>query len=333
MNAPGLRQHIILFSVFCIFLISCGKKDDDLKPVKVIFDSDMGPDYDDVGAISMLHAFADEGNAEILATMASTKYEGVAAVIDVLNTYFKRPDLPIGVPKGSASTLRDFQHWTDTLIAKYPHKVSSNSEVPDAVSLYRKILARQPDHSVTIITVGFLTNISNLLRSGPDENSDLHGEGLVYQKVRQLVCMAGKFPMGSEFNIKEDAAAAKYVFENFKGPVLFSGFEIGEKIKAGLPLIHNEAIRNSPVKHVFSISIPMSKEDSAGRMSWDETAVLVGVKGPQPYYSLQKGTIEIAEDGSNRWRNGGDHHAYLVEAEPASTVEALINELIMHQPR
>ena len=62
------------------------------KPFPVIFDSDMGPDYDDVGAIALLHAFADSGYIKILATVASTKYEGVAAVFNVLNTYFKRPD-------------------------------------------------------------------------------------------------------------------------------------------------------------------------------------------------------------------------------------------------
>jgi hypothetical protein len=56
----------------------------------VIFDSDMGPDYDDVGAITMLHSFADDGSANILATIASTKYDGVAEVLDVFNTYFNR---------------------------------------------------------------------------------------------------------------------------------------------------------------------------------------------------------------------------------------------------
>ena len=63
------------------------------KPVAIIFDSDMGPDYDDVGAIAMLHAYADSGYANILATVASTKYEGVAAVFNVFNTYFKRPGI------------------------------------------------------------------------------------------------------------------------------------------------------------------------------------------------------------------------------------------------
>src|SRR4051794_7552689 len=77
------------------------------KPLPVIFDTDMGPDYDDVGAITLLHAFADSGKAKILATIASTKYEGVAAVLNVFNTYFKKPGIPIGVPKGDALTLKD----------------------------------------------------------------------------------------------------------------------------------------------------------------------------------------------------------------------------------
>src|SRR5829696_6029231 len=103
------------------------------KRLPVIFDSDMGPDYDDVGAIALLHAFADSGQAKILATIASTKYQGVAGVFDVFNTYFKRPNVPIAVPKGKALELRDVQHWTDTLLAKYPHRVKRNAEVPDAV--------------------------------------------------------------------------------------------------------------------------------------------------------------------------------------------------------
>jgi hypothetical protein len=96
------------------------------KAVPIIFDSDMGPDYDDVGAITLLHAFADSGDAKILATIASTKYDGVACVLNVFNTYFNKPNIPVGVPKGNALMLRDFQHWTDTLIAKYPHKIKSN---------------------------------------------------------------------------------------------------------------------------------------------------------------------------------------------------------------
>ncbi len=300
------------------------------KPASIIFDSDMGPDYDDAGAITILHAFADKGEAKILATIASTKYEGVAAVLDVFNTFFNRSDIPIAVPKGKALELKDWQHWTDTLIANYPHTIKNNDEVPDAIDLYRNVLSAQPDKSVTIVTVGFLTNLSNLLQSNPDKYSSLNGKELVQKKVKQLVCMAARFPAGKEFNVDQDAPASQYTFANWPTPVLFSGFEIGQKIKTGLPLINNIAV-NSPAKDVFRICIPMAAEDSGGRMSWDETAVLVAVKGYSPWYTVEKGKISVADDGSNTWEKADGPHSHLVEAQSPAVVQGLINGLMMHQ--
>jgi len=324
-----MRLKIILCLLTCSMILSAQNK----KSVPIIFDSDMGPDYDDVGAITLLHAFEDNGEAKILATIASTKYDGVAAVLNVFNTYFMKPNIPIGVPKGDAIMLRDFQHWTDTLIAKYPHKIKNNDEAEDAVELYRKILASQPAHSVTIVTVGFLTNISALLKSPADKYSFLNGKDLVKEKVKELVCMAGRFPEGYEFNVDKDIPASQYVYANCPVNIIFSGFEIGMKVKVGLPLINNNAIQNSPVKNVFQICIPMAKEDSVGRMSWDETAVMVAVKGVTPYYYLYYGKIKVADDGKSTWVDEGKKQAYLIESDSPEKVQSLINNLIMHQPK
>jgi len=292
----------------------------------------MGPDYDDVGAITLLHAFADSGYINILATIASTKYEGVAAVFSVLNTYFNRPGLLIGVPKGKALELKDNQHWTDTLLMKYPHKIKKNDEVLSATDVYRKSLASQPDRSVIIITVGFLTNLADLLQSSPDRYSKLTGKELVRKKVKQLVCMAGSFPSGNEFNVRMDAASSKIVFENWETPILFSGVEIGMKIKTGLPLVNDRSIKNCPVKDVFRICTPMSLQDSAGRMSWDQTAVLIAVKGYKPWWNIQTGRIKIEEDGSNTWENGDSLHSYLIESKSPIIIRDFINNLMKHQP-
>ncbi len=321
-----LNISILLLSCITLYAQSPG-------PLRVIFDTDMGPDYDDVGAITLLHAFEDKGEATVLATIASTKYEGVAAVLNVLNTYFKKPDLPIGVPRGKALELKDFQHWTDTLIAKYPHKINSNNEVPDAVSLYRRILSKQPDNSVTIITVGFLTNISNLLQSKADEYSPLSGVELIRKKVTKLVSMAGKFPSGSEFNVREDALASQYALSNFPKPVIFSGFEIGAKIKSGLPLIRNTAISDSPVKDVFRICIPLAEQDKEGRMSWDQTAVLVAIRGHEPFYKLKQGKIVVDEKGNNKWDDKAKGQFHLTENQSVSEVSGIINDLMMHRPK
>ena len=326
------RYLISLFFALTVFSAAIAQRPASRPAVPVIFDTDMGPDYDDVGAITLLHTFADSGQARILATIASTKYPKVAAVLSVLNTYFGRPNLPIGVPKGPASTDKDAQHWSDTLTARYPHKIKSNDAVPDAVTLYRQILARQPDHSVTIITVGFLTNVANLLESKPDQYSRLSGRALGAQKVKKLVSMAGKFPAGREFNVFKDTPASKTVFANWPTPILLSGFEIGEQIHSGLPLTQNTRIQNSPVKDVFRISMPLDKNDKNGRMSWDQTAVLVGVKGPDAYYTVRNGRLTLNADGSNGWDNAGKGHQYLVVKMPVPQVEKLINDLMQHQP-
>jgi len=321
-----MRYKLLL--LFLLFASVCFGQQ---KPVNIIFDSDMGPDYDDVGAITILHNLADKGDAHILATVASTRYEGVAGVMNVFNTYFKRPGIPIGIPKNGLD-LRDWQHWSDTVLAKYPHKIKSNDEVPDAVQVYRKVLTSQPDHSVTIVTVGFLTNLSNLLNTNADEYSKLNGKELVAHKVKLLVCMAGRFPSGYEFNVMKDARASQNVYTNWPTQIILSGFEIGEKILAGVPLIHNDSIKNSPVKDVFRIAMPMAKEDSLGRKSWDETAVLVAIKGYSQFYTLHHGRMSVADDGKNAWDDNGNGQAYLVEKADYKEVERLINGLIQYQP-
>ena len=329
-----MYKFIPIFFIACISLYSCQNKTDKQgnQKTNIIMDTDFGPDYDDVGAITVLHAYADSGYVNILATIASTKHANVAAALSVFNTYFNRPYIPVGVPKGEARTDYDVQHWTDTIVARYPHAVKTNENAMDAVQLYRKILSSQSDSSVTIVTTGFLTNVANLLLSPPDQYSTLSGKELIKKKVRQMVTMGGSFPKGKEYNICTDSTASKTAFDNWPTKIIFSGAEIGAKIKTGIPLICNNNIKNSPVKDVFRICIPMCPADSLGRMSWDETAILVACKGVSPFYELVKGEIIINKGGSNSWDSEGQRDFYLKEKCPVKKVQDLLNQLMMHQP-
>ena len=289
-----------------------------------------------MGAITLLHALADSNECKILATIASNRYSRIASVLSLFNTYFKRPDIPVGVVREGGVDIGSIQKWDSIIVTKYPHAIKSNNEAEKAVSLYRRILASQPDTSVTIVTVGFLTNMADLLRSGADAYSPLDGRSLVKQKVKQLVSMAARFDheMGrfKEFNVVRDAASSKVVFEQWNTPIIFSGFEIGVKVLSGLPLINSD-IQHSPVKEVFQISIPKDPQDKNGRMSWDQTAVLIAVRGYEPYYSAVHGKIVAKDDGSNGWDPSGKGHIYIKEKMPVPQVAALINHLMMHQPK
>jgi pyrimidine-specific ribonucleoside hydrolase len=324
--------HILLFWVL-IFTESLAQNPSKQAPVNLIFDSDIGPDYDDVGAMAIMHALADSGQVKILATMACNKSKYIAGVMSVINTYFNRPNIPIGVVRGNAVNMVSWQKWDSILVAKFPSKIKNNNQAEDALKLYRRILSQQADNSVTIVTVGFLTNLANVLQSKPDKISPLSGTDLVKRKVKRLVTMGGRFPKGNEYNIQCDPISAKYVFENWTSEIIFSGWEIGNPIHTGLPLIQQDKIQHSPIKEAFAVAIPQAKEDASGRMSWDETAVLVGIKGHNDYYSLVEGRFICKEWGGNEWDSQGKGHFYLVEKMPISQMEMVLNTLIMHKPK
>lgn len=323
-----MKKYWILIIVMMAFQVQAQKK----QPVPIILDTDIGPDYDDVGAVAVLHALADKGEARPLAIMASNRNELVGPTIDVLNTYFGRPNLPIGAPKSANAPDRGaVQKWPEMLVKKYPHHINATSEVPDAIQLYRKILAAQPDKSVTIVTVGFLTNLAGLLDSKADKYSRLSGVELIRKKVDHLVSMAGHFPAGREYNVFIDSLASEKVFLHWPTPVIYSGYEIGREIITGRQLTADEKLQ-SPVKDVFALSMAFSQEDHDGRKSWDQTAVLAAIKGASPYFGLQKGQI-VLKGGYNEWKDDpAGNQAYLTMKVPAEKLREVIETMMMHTP-
>ena len=328
--------------ITCMLLLACAwifspgtcqaKKPESVKPIKIILDTDIGPDYDDVGAVALLHAMADSGKVEILGILSCNKDSLVIPTIDVLNTYFGRPAILLGAPKSKGVTISSSQHWPDSIVSRFPHKYRSTREAPDAVTQYRKILAAQPDGSVTMVTIGFLTNLSNLLQSPADQISKLNGTDLVALKVKKLVSMAGKFPAGKEFNVFMDSTASKYSFEHWPTPIVFTGFEIGEKIKTGLKLVGSSS-KSNPVREAFRIAMSGSKADQKGRMSWDQTAVLIAIYGTDPFFTTVKGTIRVNPNGSNQWEdNPSGKHTYVKMKMGPDSLGSFIEKRMMHVP-
>ncbi len=321
-------------SIFVLILSLCFDASIAQTGIPVILDTDIGPDYDDVGAMALLHAFADQGEAKILATISCNAFETTGPTLSVLNTYFHRPEIPIGIVKNNFPNKDCKQRWAQAIVAKYPHHLKSNEEAIEAVALYRKILSSQDDKSVIIITVGFFTNLADLLASSSDEYSSLNGRDLVLKKVKRVVSMAagiGKDGVSAhEFNVYADANAARKVFADWPTPILLSGFEIGEKIITGGRLIKNESIRQSPVKEAYQVALT-SDHNLLGRNSWDQTAVLVAIKGYAPYFNTKKVNFEIREDGRNVLIPG-EKFDYLTTKMPPPEMAGVIEELMMHQP-
>ena len=99
------------------------------------------------------------------------------------------------------------------------------------VDLYRSVLHRAKDSSVNIVSVGFLTNLADLLRSEADDITEMSGLQLVRLKVRELVIMGGMYPSGWEFNFGgENPTSTAYVLEYWPSnvAVTYSGGELGK---------------------------------------------------------------------------------------------------------
>jgi hypothetical protein len=297
----------------------------DLGVPAIVFDTDFAADVDDVGALAILHAMADLGEADILGVMISSGEHYALRAVDTVNTYYGRPNIPIGVTWTPAVSVNS--NYTLELALDFPNDVETAS---NAVDLYRQLLAAQPDHSVTIVTVGFLTNLEGLLTSEPDGHSELDGFELVAAKVKTLVVMGGHYPDSAahpddrEYNFALDAEATYAVIPNWPTPIVFSGFEIGWDIVTGAILQEN-ASPDNPVRAAYNLF-----NGGIGRSSWDLTAVHFAVRGPAEVWQLcGPGTNVVYPDGRNRWDSGTDHqHYYLLNAISKAELKGRLDNLL-----
>jgi hypothetical protein len=160
-----------------------------LEPKRLIVDTDMSGDCDDCGAMAIAHQFANDGEAQILGVMVNDGDPYTPACLDAINTYYGRPGIPIGVGKNLPIATTSL--YAEAVAKSFPNRVINHPNLPDSVELYRKLLSEQPDHTVVIASIGFLSNLKNLLNSGPDKYSSLNGVELVRRKVGYATVMGG----------------------------------------------------------------------------------------------------------------------------------------------
>lgn len=302
------------------------------QPAPIIFDTDFAPDVDDVGALAILHALADRGEATILGVLISSGNTYAARAADTVNTYYGRPDIPIGITW--QPTVAADSPYTLALALDFPNDVQPGltAVAPNAVTVYRQLLAAQPDASVTIVSVGFLTNLRDLLDSPPDDISALSGLELAAAKVARLVIMGGHYPDssllpdGDEYNFAMDAPATYAVVTRWPTPMIFSGFELGVDIETGAAL-YEQTPPDNPVRVAYQLYT-----GGTARSSWDLTAVDYAVRG-EGYNLCGGGYNEVAPNGHNQWnRSAVKPQAYLTAAVPKTQLEAHLNALLIQPP-
>ena len=308
-------------------------------PVPVIFDTDMSGDVDDVGALAVLNELTNLGEARMLACVTDVGItdKAIGGCIKAVNRYYGNDDVPIGTYRGTK--YMDFGSRYDKRVRdQFAGDEPLDDRLPPAVEIYRSALTGADDHSVTIITVGFLTNLPDLLKSPPDGISPMTGRDLVARKVNHLVVMGGRYPTcgltTAEVNLSchnFDGTASQYVSMYWPGPILFVGSEIGDPVTTGVKV--KDCPPNDPVRLAYDCF-----NHFAGRGSWDPTAVLAAVRDPALYWEVKpNGYNWITSYGANIWYPTPNHRHSIIAWRHKGPAEAkavtdVLDDLMTRQP-
>ena len=182
-------------------------------------------------------------------------------------------------------------------IAKaYSHRVTSAEAVPDAVTVYHDVLTKQPDYSVAIVMVGYLTNLKNLLQSPG-------GADLVGNKVTRWICMGGTFigyPPKDDLklrnvNFQRDTASALFVIHHSPDEVVFAGREVCS-VPSGLQIGAQFAATpaDNPVRRAYEHYFGGKAKN---RQVADHLTILYSVRGLTSCWDLpESGRMNLQEN-------------------------------------
>ena len=271
----------------------------------IILDTDIGSSTDDLFSIEMLHYYQQQGRCKLLGVVVDREGEDCAACADVMNTYFNHSNVPIGLVRDG---LKNPSVWIDYKALPtytkadgtpmFAHNISDYSQLPDGWQLYRRLLAAQPDHSVSICSIGFTACLAQLLESVGDTYSTLSGVELVRHKVKCLYIQGGSFGQSPEpdYNFLQAMDFAKTFFRLWPSDVdiIFDPMETGN----GIEYLPDQVISDvswtdyHPIKQVY-----MTCNCNTGQMMWDPLTVINAVEGDNLFTLTERGTVVLNDDG------------------------------------
>ena len=269
----------------------------------VIFDTDIGSSADDLFAMEMLYRYEEQGRCCLLGIMVDREGERNAAFADVMNTYFGHGDVPVGLVRDGIKEPKvwiDYAHVADKKNGEgqplFSRSIADYSSLPDGWQLYRRLLAAQPDRSVSIVSVGFVTCLAQLLASEADEYSSLSGVELVRRKVKCIYLQGGVFGEAVEpdFNFAQGITFAKTFFQNWPQEVdmVFSPMEVGQDVEYTPEQVIADVFWTDahPIKQVY-----MQCDCNTGQRMWDVMPVIQAVEGDALFSLSGRGTVTLTD--------------------------------------
>ncbi len=297
-------------------------------PVPLIVDTDLFSDADDVGAIATAFGLQQLGEARVIAITLNTRTSRPLVTRDswrcasALTRFYGADAVPIGVstaPEGTEVNTVDF-------IGPCATSAPPNAPAPEsAVTVMRRALAAQQDHSVRIASTGYAQNLAALLDSPADGVSSQTGMQLVTRKVDSLVIMGGGYPSSpGENNLRGNVPAAQTMASRWPTTVVWVGVEVGDEVRTGQTISSVHAA-NSPVRLAYEAFVRPGNYI----YSYDLAAVLQAVRPTNgAMVRSQPGTNVVAASGANQFTYGASGAQYYVRLLDPDAVDAAIEALL-----
>ena len=312
-------------------------------PMRVIFDTDLGNDVDDALAMDMLYKYMDQGRIRIIGIMTNKDTRYAPEFVDIFNTWYGYPKIPVGKISGGVKQ-DDYVNYSEAVCKltngdgspMFRRSLRNYDKLLPSHILYRKLLAAQPDNSVTVISVGFSTNLARLLDTPADKYSPLSGRELVAKKVRLLSVMGGDFIENprAEFNIVNDIPSAQKVFAEWPSHIAVSPFAVGKAIKFPASAIENDfgwVNGHHPMVEAYLHYRPMPYD----RPTWDLTSVLYAVFPDEGYFTVSEpGNVSVDDKGYTSFKPASDGRDVVlsVDSGQAARIRDYFVEFITSKP-
>lgn len=338
-----LSKSLGVFAILCCLSLAWMPYAHATQRTNIIFDTDMGNDVDDVQALEMLLKYHEAKKINLIAVMGSRDAQSCCEFVDLYNTWYGYPNIPIGmVVNGANPTPEEKSYAFKTINLKengknvYKKTHKDPKGFPNAVDLYRKLLAKAPNKSVVIVAVGFSTNLARLMETTADEYSPLSGMELLKRKVSYISIMAGDFRpnVKPEYNVWNDAKAAQKLYMHSPVPLAFSPFDLGKKIMYPGSSVQKdfEWTKNHPLKVAYSFYKKMPYD----RPTWDLTSVLFALEPNSGFFGLsERGNVSVDEKGSTTFTPDakGNCRYLTVTPEQQERIKNYFIKLVCKQPK
>lgn len=275
------------------------------KPIQMILDSDFGSSTDDLFALMMIHHYIDEGKVDLKGVVVDREGEKNAELVDIFNTYYGHPNIPIGLERNGVKNPRCFIPYNGICDLKdaqgnplYERTLTDNNFM-DGYRLYRKLLSQAEDKSVVIVAIGFVTTIAELFQSGADEFSSLNGVDLFGQKVKAVYIQSGRFESGdslSGYNMRAASKQSAIFYDKLPHNVdiVMSPSNIGDLMDYPPKdvLIDLSYTERNPIKSVYTYYTC-----DTGQRMWDTNCLVNAVLGDDEYILSPRGYVTFVDKG------------------------------------